>query len=79
MYLSVTRPIEEELNGVAVPVDGDVVVAINGARVDAAEDLVRVVTSRLEPGQVAKLTIYRGKKLRTVALRLTERPAQGPR
>jgi S1-C subfamily serine protease len=70
---------EEELNGVAVGTDGDVVVAVNGARVDAAEDLVRIVSSRLEPGQVAKLTIYRGKGLETVALRLAERPAQGRR
>ena len=70
---------EEELNGVPVATDGDVVVAVNGTPVSAAEDLVRAVTSRLEPGQVAKLTIFRGKERRTVDLRLAARPAQQPR
>ena len=67
---------EEQLNGVSVATDGDVVVAVNGARVAGAEDLVRAVTSRLEPGQVANLTIFRGQQRRNVALRLATRPAQ---
>lgn len=65
---------EEELNGVAIPTDGDVVVAINGAPIASAEDLVRIVSSRLEPEQVATVTIWRGDDKRTVAVRLTERP-----
>jgi S1-C subfamily serine protease len=69
---------EEELNGVPVAADGDVVVAVNGAQVAAADDLVRAVSTRLEPGQVAKLTILRGDERRTVALRLAARPNRRP-
>jgi 2-alkenal reductase len=68
----------EELNGVPVAADGDVVIAVNGAQVAAADDLVRAVSSRLEPGQVAKLTILRGDERRTVALRLAARPNRRP-
>jgi S1-C subfamily serine protease len=51
-----------------------VVVAIDGIPVSSADDLVRIVTNRLVPGRVASLSVVRGRKRLTVALRLAERP-----
>ncbi len=65
---------EQELNGVPVATGGDVVVAIDGVRIEDADDLVRMVTSRLEPGEVASFTLWRDGKRRTVAVRLANRP-----
>jgi hypothetical protein len=48
---------------------------IDGVRIQSAEDLVRIVTSRLLPGKVASFSVVRGAKRMTVALRLAERPA----
>ena len=68
---------ERELNGVPVAIGGDVVVAIDGILVADADDLVRAVTLRLEPGEVAALTLWRAGRRRTEAIRLADRP--GPR
>jgi 2-alkenal reductase len=54
---------------------GDVIVAIDGVAVRSADDLVRIVSGRLEPGRVAVFTIVRNRDRRPVAVRLTERPA----
>jgi 2-alkenal reductase len=67
---------EEELNGVPVALGGDVIVAIEGIRVTSADDLVRIVTSSLEPGQVATFTVWRGERQKTIAVRLGDRPTR---
>ena len=54
----------------AVPVDGDVIVAINDQPVRSADDVLRIVSERLNVGQRATLTIQRGKHRRRVTLRL---------
>ena len=54
----------------AVPVDGDVIVAINDQPVRSADDVLRIVSERLSVGQRATLTIQRGKHRRRVTLRL---------
>jgi 2-alkenal reductase len=54
---------------------GDVIVAINGRRVTSSEDIVRIVTETLSPGETARFTIERDNKQRDVAVRLTQRPA----
>jgi 2-alkenal reductase len=59
-----------------VPIDGDVIVAIDGQPVRSADDVLRIVSEGLTVGQRATLTIARGTKLRRVSLRLGLRPAR---
>jgi len=54
---------------------GDLIVAIGGYPVRSAEDVVRIVTGRLVPGQVTRFTILRGGNRREVSVRLAQRPA----
>ena len=54
-------------------VGGDVIVAINGTPVRRADDVVRIVSSSLNPGDVAAFTIVRDGQRRRVAVTLTER------
>ena len=63
-----------ELNGVEFRVGGDVVLRINDRSVRSADDLVRVVSERLAPGQVVRFTILRGSRRMVVPVRLGERP-----
>ncbi len=52
------------------------IVAIAGQPVDRADDVARIVTDRLRPGQVVELAVLRGGKgePETVRVTLTERP-----
>jgi 2-alkenal reductase len=61
--------------GEALKVGGDAVVAIDGIPVTNAEDVVRIVTERLLPGETVPFTVVRGGKRRVVRVTLTERPA----
>ena len=62
------------LNGEEVTVGGDVVVAIAGRSVRSGDDLVRIVTYVLRPGERVTFTIVRdGRRLR-VPVTLGERP-----
>jgi S1-C subfamily serine protease len=54
---------------------GDVIVAIAGHPVASAEDVVRVVTTELSPGQSIPVTFYRGSSRLTANVKLAERPA----
>jgi 2-alkenal reductase len=56
-----------------VPVDGDVIVAINGEPVRSADDVLRIVSERLNVGQRATFTIVRGTHRRQVRLVLARR------
>jgi S1-C subfamily serine protease len=60
--------------GETVRAGGDVVVSVNGMRVSGADDLVRIVTNALRPGQRALFGIVRGGARRVVAVRLAARP-----
>jgi hypothetical protein len=42
--------------------------------VRGAGDVVRIVGERLDPGQIARFTIYRGAEKLVVPVRLDERP-----
>jgi S1-C subfamily serine protease len=64
----------EEVLGIEFIRGGDVIVAIDGQTVGSSEDVVRIVTTSLSPGQVARFTIRRGKTRREVPVRLGERP-----
>ena len=63
----------EEVLGIEFLRGGDVIVAIQGQPVRSSEDVVRIVTTSLLPGQVARFTIERGNARRDVSVRLGER------
>jgi len=63
--------------GVQVKVGGDAIVAIDGVPVTHAEDVVRIVSERLLPGQTATFTVVNGKERRKVSVRLDDRPTTG--
>ena len=62
------------LNGFPVRLGGDVVVKIDDRDVRSADDLVRVVSERLAPGQVVRFTVLRDGQRMVVPVRLGERP-----
>jgi 2-alkenal reductase len=59
-----------------VPVDGDVIVAIDDQPVRSADDVLRIVSERLTVGRRATLTIARGKERLRFTLRLGLRRAR---
>jgi 2-alkenal reductase len=59
--------------GIELPRGSDVIVAIAGRPVTSSEDVVRIVTDRLSPGQTARFTILRGGTRIEVPVRLGER------
>jgi 2-alkenal reductase len=68
----------QEFTAIPFRPGGDLIVAINGRPVERAEDVVRVVTEQLFPGQTARLTILRGDERLVVSVVLGERPANPP-
>src|SRR5215207_1328480 len=64
----------EFFRGVQFKKGADVIVAIDGRPVRSADDLVRIVSEQLEPGQQSDFEIVRGGERKTVAVRLAERP-----
>jgi S1-C subfamily serine protease len=65
---------QQEFNGKpGVATNGDVIVAINGVPVRSADDVVRIVSERMLPGQLARFTIVRGTTRKTISVRLGER------
>jgi S1-C subfamily serine protease len=52
-----------------------VIVAIGGRDVRSADDVVRIVSQELAPGQTVRFTIFRGERRLQVPVRLEERPA----
>ena len=60
--------------GLGVKVGGDAIVAIDGIPVTSAQDVVRIVTTKLVPGETARFTIVRGAQRRVVPVTLDERP-----
>jgi S1-C subfamily serine protease len=67
---------QEVFNGSPVPVGGDVIVSVAGRPIERADDVARIVTEHLQPGQTVDVGVLRGGKgdRRTVRLRLVERP-----
>jgi 2-alkenal reductase len=52
---------------------GDVIVSIAGHPVASAEDVIRVVTAQLSPGQSVPVTFVRGAERKSVRVKLAER------
>ena len=69
---------EKEFTGIPFRPGGDLIVAIDGAPVETAEDVVRAITEGLLPGQTTHLTLLRDGKQVEVAVELGERPATPP-
>jgi 2-alkenal reductase len=63
--------------GLNIRVGGDAIVAINGIPVSGAQDVVRIVTTKLVPGETARFTVVRGEQRRVAAVTLDERPPPG--
>ncbi len=68
---------DEIYEGIGVKVGGDAIVAINGIPVTGAQDVVRIVTTRLVPGEIARFTVVRGQQRRVVPVTLDARPPPG--
>ena len=68
---------EAAFNGLSFRVGGDVIVAIDGEPVRNADDVIRIITQRLTPGDVAVFTIVRDGERKRLPVRLGERPAPG--
>jgi serine protease Do len=66
----------EETRGVAVPVGGDVILAIDGQQILTGEDLSSYLT-RTSPGDTVTLTILRDGERMQVEIELGERPPPG--
>jgi S1-C subfamily serine protease len=64
----------EDLEGLDFTAGGDVVVAIDGQRVRTTEDMIRIVTGSLEPGDTATFTVVRDGARVGVPVTLGERP-----
>lgn len=65
---------QRQLNGFEFRVGGDVVVRIGDRPVRSADDLVRVVSERLVPGQIVRFTVLRDGRRLVVPVHLGERP-----
>ncbi|MBD0338524.1 MAG: trypsin-like peptidase domain-containing protein [Thermoleophilia bacterium] len=61
--------------GQEVRVGGDVVIAVNGQRIDDGSELVRIVTNELRAGTEALFTVLRDGRRVDVPLRPEERPS----
>jgi 2-alkenal reductase len=66
---------KQEVLGDAFWRGGDVIVSMAHRPVANAEDVVRIVTEELSPGESVPLTYVRGNARRTVTVKLAERPA----
>jgi S1-C subfamily serine protease len=68
----------ETYNGLDVTVGGDVIVAIGESEVTGADDVSRLVTTVLRPGQTVPFTVLRGTRRITVDVTLGDRPSGTP-
>ena len=66
---------EIEVDGLPVPVGGDVVTAVDGLAILSFDDLLEYIALRSEVGQTLKLTIMRDGRERTIEVTLEARPA----
>jgi S1-C subfamily serine protease len=66
----------EAFNGKDVTLGGDLIVAIGGSKIESADDVSRLVTTTLAPGQTVTFTVVRGGKRVNVDVTLADRPAR---
>jgi S1-C subfamily serine protease len=64
----------EAFNGKDVTLGGDLIVAIGGSKIVSADDVSRLVTTDLAPGQTVTFTVVRGTKRVKLDVTLADRP-----
>jgi len=64
----------ETVDGQRVPVGGDIVVAVDGQRIETDHDLLRYIALETEPGETVEVTVIRDGERRIVDVTLGERP-----
>jgi len=62
------------IRGIPIPVDGDIIVAINGQTVRGIDDLLAYLVENTSPGDTVVLTIVRGGETLDVDVKLGVRP-----
>jgi 2-alkenal reductase len=65
---------DEAYNGITVGLGGDIVVRIGDQEVGSADDVSRIVTRDLLPGQTVPFVVVRGGERETIDVTLAERP-----
>jgi S1-C subfamily serine protease len=68
----------EAYNGLDVTLGGDVIVAIGGTTVAGADDVSRIVTTELVPGQTVEFTVIRNGTRKTFEVTLGDRAGGTP-
>ena len=68
---------ESDVDGLTVPVGGDVVKAVDAQAIASFDDLLEYIALRSEVGQTLKLTVIRDGQERTIEITLEARP--GPK
>jgi S1-C subfamily serine protease len=68
----------EAYNGIDVTLGGDVVVAIGGSEVTSSDDVSRIVTTELLPGQTVPFTVVRKGARTTVDVTVGDRASEAP-
>jgi S1-C subfamily serine protease len=66
----------EAFNGKDVTLGGDLIVAIGGTKIESADDVSRLVTTTLAPGETVTFTVVRGGKRVELDVTLADRPAR---
>ncbi|MEX2210869.1 MAG: trypsin-like peptidase domain-containing protein [Gaiellaceae bacterium] len=61
--------------GQEVTVGGDIVLAVDGHPIERGDDLVRIVTNILRPGERSVFTVFRNGRRLNLSVTLAERPA----
>jgi 2-alkenal reductase len=68
----------EAYNGIDVTLGGDVIVAIGGSEVESSDDVSRIVTTELLPGQTVPFTVVRKGSRRTIDVTVGDRASEAP-
>ena len=65
---------EKVVNGLAIPVGGDVITAIEGQPINSFDDLLIYIAMQTSPGQKVNLTIVRDGETREISVLMEKRP-----
>jgi len=65
---------EKVVNGLAIPVGGDVITAIEGQPINSFDDLLIYIAMQTSPGQKVNLTILRDGETREISVLMEKRP-----
>ena len=65
---------DTEVDDIKVPVGGDIILSIDGTKINSNEELARTVMVNKKPGDTINLKILRDGKKKTVQITLGERP-----